>query len=244
MLSVRDLLNLAYDGFVLASSGRAILDYARGYEPSTKPEFWSERFMTAPTAAEVAKTGEAFPIFSLHSLGGITGVKRWINLDRNHPRATGPLVNKYRLGATGVEIRLIEIAAAMEYWTKVHRGLGRSWAQEIPKNSGSRRVAYKPLPVSMAMKAGPAFAEFVGGDIDKWCDAFWSTYNWLKHAPNYQYDTSAVRLLAESGEVLLLASLLARCTGNRRIVATICEDHRKHDVGYQLRQLLSSWPPS
>lgn len=238
LLSVRDLLNLGYHGFVVASSGSAVLDYLTTERRGTTPEFWSGRFMAAPAGVDPAKTRGKPPTFSLRSLGGMRAVKSWIALDKAHPRATGPLISRYRMRTMGVEIRLIELAAAIEYWTRVNQELKRRWADPVPIAPNSAKN--KPWPTAMALKAGPEFSKFVGGDVDRWVAAFWGAYTSLKHHPNYQYDSSKLDLLATSGEVLLLGSLLARCTGSRAIIENICLSSEYHNDGYRLRKLLKS----
>jgi hypothetical protein len=69
--------------------------------------------------------------------------------------------------------------------------------------------------MSIGRHVGPAFAEFVG-DLAQWSDKIWTTYNSLKHAPTFEYDSSEVRLLGDSGALLLLLELCStglRATG-------------------------------
>ncbi|WP_353107733.1 hypothetical protein [Gordonia sp. (in: high G+C Gram-positive bacteria)] len=238
LLAVRDLLNLAYKGYIPASAGRVTLDYTDTYKPNARPEFWSSRFMVPPRSIESKDPAGIFPVFSVGDIGGIAGVKRWALLDRQHPRATGPLVNLYRFGRINVETRLIEIAAAMEYWTKIHQTLGRHWAQPLKLS----KKKYEPLPNAMARKAGSAFEAFVGGDTLSWSTEFWNAYNNLKHAPNYQYDAGDIATLAATGELLLECSLLARCRGNQQIVKIVCESHHNNSLSIDVQRLLGKLP--
>jgi hypothetical protein len=175
------------------------------------------------------------PLFYLGHIGGVRGLRNWIRLDRDHARATGPITNAYRYGSTGVEVHLIEIATGMEYWTKVHRELGRAWAE--PRRITRR--AWEPLPMAIGRHVGPAFAEFVG-DLDQWSQLFWDTYNSLKHAPNYEYDLAELQLLSDTGELLLLGALLNKVAGNKVPMKVLCNSHRTHMLGYNTRKLLGA----
>ena len=172
------------------------------------------------------------PMFSLDTIGGARGVRNWIRLDHAYPRATGPITNEHRFGASGVETRLIEVALGLEYWTKVNQQLGRAWAKPRKRTKKS----YEPLPMAIGRHVGPAFTKFVG-DLDKWADRFWDTYNSLKHAPNFEYDIGEVELLGESGALLLLGALLNRAANNRTPMSVICDSHRTHMIGYNVRKL-------
>jgi hypothetical protein len=107
------------------------------------------------------------PLFYLGHIGGVKGLRNWIRLDHEHGRATGPIANTYRYGRTGIEVHLIELAVGMEYWTNLHKKLGRAWAQ--PRRL--RKKTNEPLPMSIGRHVGPAFSDFVG-DLDKWSQLF------------------------------------------------------------------------
>lgn len=237
LMSVQDLISLAHEGFVAAE--RATVDFrcADDGQPRDTPQLWNSRLMALPSKGNVSrpKSMTEFPLFHLAHLGGVRGLRNWIRLDRQHPRATGPITSAYRYGTSGVEVRLIEIALGLEYWTKVHRALGRAWAQ--PRKL--RKKAFEPLPMSIGRHVGPAFTEFVG-DLFKWSDKFWETYNNLKHAPTFEYDPYEVQLLGDTGALLLLGALLNRVAGNRTPMKVLCNSHRTHTIGYNMQQLLGS----
>jgi hypothetical protein len=86
---------------------------------------------------------------------------------------------------------------------------------------------------------GPAFGEFVG-DLAKWSTKFWDTYNKLKHAPLFEYDANEIRLLGDSGALLLLGTLLNGVAGNKTPMKVILQSHRTHMVGYNMRRLLAN----
>jgi hypothetical protein len=212
LLAVQDLINLAHEGFVPAEQARVEFKVEDDGRPRESATLWNSRLMALPHGggASGPKSMTEVPLFYLGHIGGVQGLRNWIRLDTQHPRATGPLTNAYRYGESGVEVHLIEIALGMEYWTKVHRELGRAWAQ--PRRL--RRRTSEPLPMSIGRHVGPAFAEFVG-DLDQWSQLFWDTYNSLKHAPNYEYNPSEVQLLGDTGELLLLGALLNRVCGQQ-----------------------------
>lgn len=211
LIAVQDLINLAYEGFVPAGHGTVEFQCREDGQPRRTPQMWNSRLMTVSRGVSRPKSMTEFPLFNLHTIGGVRGVRNWIRLDSAYPRATGPLTNTYRYGASGVETRLIEIALGLEYWTKVHRKLSRAWAQ--PRRL--RRGVNEPLPMAIGRHVGPAFAEFVG-DLTEWSKRFWDTYNSLKHAPSFEYDTTEVELLGDSGALLLLGALLNRVAGVSR----------------------------
>ncbi|QYL17992.1 hypothetical protein [Mycolicibacterium pallens] len=237
LLSVQDLINLAHEGFVPAEQARVEFKIEDDGRPRDSARLWNSRLMALPRRGGVSspESMTRVPLFQLSHIGGVRGLRNWIRLDHDHARATGPITNAYRYGTPGVEVHLIEIATGMEYWTKVHRELGRAWAE--PRRR-SRRV-WEPLPMSIGRHVGPAFAEFVG-DLGGWSRMFWDTYNSLKHAPNYEYDPAVVQLLGETGELLLLGALLNRVANNRIPMDALCQSHRTHMMGYKMRKLLGA----
>jgi hypothetical protein len=232
LIAVQDLINLAYQGFVPAEHGTVEFKCRADDQPRQTPRLWNSRLMTVPTGVSRPDSMTEFPLFHLDNIG-VRGVRNWIRLDHNYPRATGPITNTYRYGASGAETRLIETALGLEYWTKVHKELGRAWAQ--PRKL--RKKTYEPLPMSIGRHVGPAFTEFVG-DLYKWSDRFWETYNSLKHAPAFEYDSYEMGLLADSGALLLLGALLNRAAGNKTPMKVICDSHRTYMIGYNMRKLL------
>jgi ApeA-like protein len=237
LLSVQDLISLAHEGFVPAERATVAFQINDDGRPRETPERWNSRLMALPPRGGVAKpkSMNEVPLFYLGQIGGVRGLRNWIRLDHEHARATGPITNAYRYGTAGVEVHLIEIATGMEYWTKVHRQLGRAWAQ--PRRVRGR--TNEALPMSIGRHVGPAFAEFVG-DLDQWSQLFWDTYNSLKHAPNYEYNASEVQLLGDTGELLLLGALLNRVAGNKVPMKVLCQSHRTHMLGYNTRKLLGA----
>jgi hypothetical protein len=62
----------------------------------------------------------------------------------------------------------------------------------------------------------------------------------LKHAPNYEYNPSEVQLLGDTGELLLLGALLNRVACNKVPMKALCQSHRTHTMGYNMRKLLGA----
>ncbi|MEH3130041.1 MAG: hypothetical protein PGN27_08795 [Mycolicibacterium neoaurum] len=233
LIAVQDLINLAYEGFVPAEHATVEFKRKEDGQPRSTPRMWNSRLMTVPPGLSKPRMTQV-PLFHLQTIGGVRGVRNWIRLDHSYPRATGPITNRYRYGRTSVEVRLIEVALGLEYWTKVNRGLGRAWA--APRKI--RKKIDEPLPMAIGRYVGPAWTEFIG-DLYKWSDKFWTTYNSLKHAPNFEYDPHEVGLLGDSGALLLLGALLNRVAGNRIPMKAICQSHRTHMIGYDIRKLLN-----
>jgi hypothetical protein len=233
LIAVQDLISLAYEGFVPAEHGTVQFKCREEEGPHELSKMWNSRLMTVPRGVSRPDSMTRFPLFRLHHIGGLKGLRNWIRLDHQYPRATGPIANMYRYGTNGVEVRLIELALGLEYWTKVHRELGRAWAQ--PRRI--RRRTYESLPMSVGRHVGPAFADFVG-DLMKWSDLFWETYNHLKHAPTFEYSPNDVKILADTGALLLLGELLNRIAGNRRPIEILCRSHRNEDLKRNVRELV------
>jgi len=175
------------------------------------------------------------PLFYLGHIGGVKGLRNWIRLDHEHGRATGPITNTYRYGRTGIEVHLIELAVGMEYWTNLHKKLGRAWAQ--PRRL--RKKTNEPLPMSIGRHVGPAFSDFVG-DLDKRSQLFWDAYTSLKHAPSYEYDPRDIQVLGDSGQLLLLGELLNRVAGNRTPMKAIASSHRTQHLKQRIQKLVAA----
>lgn len=129
LIAVQDLINLAYQGFVPAEQGTVEFKCREDGQPRQTPRMWNSRLMAVPRGVSQPNSMTEFPLFHLHNIGGVRGVRNWIRLDDACPRATGPITNMYRYGASGAEVRLIEIALGLQYWTKVHDELGRTRAK-------------------------------------------------------------------------------------------------------------------
>lgn len=123
LMAIQGLISLAFDGLVLADGGQVKLDLHEDEKALlTTPTWWTARLMRQPPGARVVKSMTEFPSFSLETLGGVAGLRRWVALESKFPRAVGPLVSPHRFGSTNVETRLLEVAAGIEYWVALHRG--------------------------------------------------------------------------------------------------------------------------
>ncbi|WP_375481977.1 hypothetical protein [uncultured Mycobacterium sp.] len=238
LLAVQDLISLAHEGFVAAERATVEFEIADDGRPRESPELWNSRLMTLPRKGGVPKpkSMNEIPLFYLSHIGGVKGLRNWIRLDQQYPRATGPLTNAYRYGESGVEVHLIEIALGMEYWTRLHNEhFKRAWAK--PRKRGKKD---EPLPMAMGRYAGPAFTEFVGGDLDAWVDLFWGTYNKLKHAPSFEYDPYEIQILGDTGALLLLGTLLNRIAGNRIPMEALTRSHRTQRLKQRVQELVAA----
>ncbi|MDO1481581.1 HEPN domain-containing protein [Rhodococcus ruber] len=231
--AVQDLLNLAYKGFVVAEGGVADFDVAQDVGPSTTPRWWHSQMMTIPKGVDAPKSRNEFPVFSLTDIGGLTGVVRWIELHKSHPRATGPLTARYHLGGMALESQILNMGPAIEYWIAANRGDRQEWATKVND---------EPLCSPLVRHVGEPFAEFVSDPV-KWADKFWKVYTALKHIPTATYDPYETYLLAESAEVLLECALLNQVAGSDQPAKVICESPRNHSLRENLRNFLGSATP-
>lgn len=234
LLAVQDLINLAYQGFVPAENATVQFKYRDDAQPLQTPVMWNSRLMTVPKGVSRPKKMSEFPLFFLDQIGGVRGLRNWIRLDRAYPRATGPIVNMCRYGTSGAEVRLVEIAMGLEYWTKINREEGRAWA----KPRILKKKTFEPLPMAIGRFVGPAFANYVG-DLLKWSDKFWAAYNSLKHSPNFEYDSSDISILADSGALLLQGALLNRIAQNKSLMIELCSSHRTQYLKAAVQDLLN-----
>ncbi len=85
---------------------------------------------------------------------------------------------------------------------------------------------------------GPAFANYVG-DLLKWSDKFWDAYNNLKHSPNFEYDSSDIDVLADSGALLLQGARLNRIAQNKSLMIELCNSHRTQRLKASIQDLLN-----
>jgi hypothetical protein len=220
LLRVQDLLSLAYGGSVLAETGAGVADLRPADRPGTDASgMWSSPLMRLQTGGRAAKLN-SFPLFTLQTIGGLLGVRRWIKLSQAHQRAVAPLVAPLRHGFSSADVLVRDVAAAMEYWTKVNRPA--KWAST------------KLYAQAITGRLDSSFEDWVG-DRSRWCTEFWSANNHLKHEPSYAPDDQRLIDLALSGRYALLASLLDRVAGTRESSRALFGSHRLADLGRRLR---------
>lgn len=188
LISVQNILSLCWDGFVRADGGYVRLDLLEPTETSSA-KFWSERLMELPAAVQPPDPSHSFPLVRYETLGGINGLKRWVKLAEEHPRAVGPLTSRHRVArSVVVESRLQDICVAIEYWVNFHTKAELLWAKQRNK----RDVQAERL----ARHVGKEFGDFVGNP-QRWARLLWNRYEALKHQPTLSYDAYELHLLAE-----------------------------------------------
>jgi hypothetical protein len=233
ILRIQDLISYCFDGFFVADSALAVPDVANAQDLPRRPNLWYSQLMEVPQRVDPPK-GKGFPRLRLTELGGFAALRRWLTLCSKHLRAVRPLIEPYRLGKASPPLRMIEVAAAMEYWVAAHKRTSQ-WAKakcSRPRHNGCGYAW------TLANYVGKPFADWVG-DVDKWTHVFWETYNKLKHAPGYSPDDVDLWLLAESGELLLAACLLDRVALTKVPTRSIFgEAHHTWNLREQVRDLL------
>ena len=225
LLAFQGLISMAHTGLVLADGGLAELDLQKDAPRGQNPTWWTARLMRQDPGARLPKSMNEFPSFYLDTVGGIEGVRRWVQLAKRYPRAVGPVIAMHRYGPAAAETRLLEVAAAMEYWVGVHRHT-TAWA---------KKGTHESIAHAMATRGGSAFAAWVK-DSQKWAETFWAMYNTLKHNPNGTYDVLDVHRLAESGMRLLQCVLLNRVAGTVTPARSICSSHQNYELGRQVAE--------
>ncbi|MBK3583144.1 hypothetical protein JHN49_05225 [Streptomyces sp. MBT57] len=117
----------------------------------------------------------------------------------------------------------------MEYWVACHRR-STEWAKD------------GRIPFAIANRVGSSFCDWVQ-EPEKWDAEFWSTYNALKHEPNYKPDRYAVSVMAQSGALLLAASILNRMGGSKKAGASMFASHRLYDLGQDVNACIANAKP-
>lgn len=231
LMRVQDLLSVAFDRLVVAKGGRARLE---GYGTDDDHAFlWHNGLMEIPGSSPPrSRRSDDSPLFTMDDLGGAEAIRRWILLSRTVPDAVSATTAAYRRGFTTPAARLQEVAAAVEYYVNVSRQ--RRSAQWAAKSEEAPSHA-----VALARRVGAPFESLVG-DIHVWGARFLGAYNGLKHDPGYRRDPEELRLLAWSGDLLLLAALLNRAAGRKAPSDRMLNDYRIARGGERLRELLGT----
>lgn len=230
LLGIQDLLNLAYDRFIPAEGGRAIVD--GGAAHGERSYLWLEDTMVSPPHTKRSHSPrDVRPLFTLRDIGGSSGLRRWLQLREAFPDAALAVASGHRDGGSRQPTRLLEIAAAIEYYVNANRRAGAKWAKKS-KNAPTQAEA-------LARRVGQPFASLTG-DHHKWAERFVNTYNAVKHDPSFQRDPEELQLLSWSGQVLLLTALLDRAALSKAPSRRILSDYRVARGGEGLRTVLGS----
>lgn len=235
VMRFQDLVSLAYDALVPCVGGYVIPHYKRGVDP-TKCEMWSGQLMAVPEGVTRASETEAeHPAFSLACIGGPEGVRRWLSLAERHPRAVGPLTIAQRFGTSTVEVELMNVAVAIEYWV----GACKREAAKRPKWTDTKKSNHAEV---LARHVGSEFRDFVGGDEKKWARLFWDRYNALKHDPVFSYDSIELSTLMRGARVLLMCALLNRVACSKEPTRSICQSPEFSGLGLRTRRMMEADP--
>ncbi len=196
ILRTQDLVNFAHQGLVPASTGIAEVDVEPDPDEyvDRRPWFWNRSLMAPAQDAPDTR----WPLFHLETIGGVDGLRRWIELEAEHPRAVQTVVGPYRQGFASPEMQLMYSVSGIETWVKSARPA--KWAQG------------KLFAQQLALRVGDPFEEFVG-DSERWGRAVFREYNALKHDPEHVADHHRIVCFAESARLLLGVALLNDIAG-------------------------------
>ena len=231
LLHIQNLLNFAHEGFVAASGGGCNLDLAPPsrnpqFEPATRP-MWNGALMRALPAVE-SLTPKQVPAFTLASIGGLHGLRRWIRLAETYPLAANAVTHLYRMGHTRATDAIRDAANGIEYWVGAH-----SRTAKWPRLPGNTR---KGSPAkALARHLGEPFTSWIG-DPDRWAEEFWDTYNKLKHEPNFIFENQNLASLATSGRLLLAAALLNRAATSKMPSRQLFRSSSYYNLGLEFRE--------
>lgn len=232
LTQAQDLLGLAMGRFVPAAKAQAVVDCEVQRERERSVHLWYRRLMVEPAHTPPGlSTGPKRAYFTLDDLGGPKGLGRWLQLSRSHRRAVSPLTGPTRWGSGAVETKLQELCAAIEYYENKRRREERAAGGTLtPKMSQTHAHA-------LARRAQPAFHEWIG-DVDRWADEVWKSYNGLKHDPTFDRDPIELQWLSQSAYILLMIALLNRAAESDRPGKAVLGDHRSQNLGRELRALI------
>lgn len=188
-------------------------------------EFFNTYLFTSPARVKSAELKQ-LPLFRMDDIGGVAGVARWLRLNRAYPRAVAPIVGRVRTGREPIAVGTLNLAAAIEYWVKVHKGAGRLWP------SRGKNWAH-----AIALKIGTVFESWVG-DSTKLTQLFWDHYNGLKHDPHFTYSASDLALMNEAAYYLLICALLNRVANSKAPSRALLRHHRVRRLGERIRILV------
>ena len=224
LLRCQEFLCLAFGGFVGAEGGRAGRD-----DDAERAHVWNATLMPTALASHVPVLANKEPaLFRLDDLGGLDVFGRWIRLCKKHPRAVSPIVNVFRRGAASDDVRLLELAAAMEYWVARHRR-SSSWT-----SAGDNHAE------AIALHVGAPFHRWTG-DSARWAERFWFNYTQLKHDPSFVPDGMEIKVLQEVAYLLLVAELMNRIAKSKRPGATIFGEHSRWQLRDWTRRCARVW---
>ncbi len=216
---VQDLLGPAYNGHI-------VVDHMQARSPGQehRAPMWSSALMSNSPPDLAADRGKP-PMFSLSDIGGAVGVRRWMKLYDRFPRSVAPVSNYIRYGSPSPEVRLLEVATAIEQWVATHRR-STQWA--------SRRANFA---AALAHHVGMPFTDWAG-PADLWATQFWDSYNDLKHLRGNGPSDREAFLAAETGYRLLVAALLDRVAGSKQPSRRMLSDYRLREIGKTMRDEL------
>ncbi|MCY4725398.1 hypothetical protein NYO98_03830 [Nocardioides sp. STR2] len=229
LVGIQDLLNMTYDRFVPAQSGRAVVD---GADPSAGRSYlWLQDTMVRPPhGLGVSRRQESTPLFRLADLGGSAGLRRWLRLRDQFSDVAQSISSGHRYGGSRQPSRLLELAAAIEIYVAANRKAGATWAKK----------ATAPTPAeALARRVGSPFLALVG-DYATWGERIQDTYNSVKHDPSFARDPDELRLLSWSAQVALLCALLDRAALSKAPSRRILSDYRVARGSEDLRKLLGT----
>lgn len=234
MMAVQDLLSLAADGFTPASSGRLVFEMDNE-EPRQPPsDWWSSRLMHTPAEVKHRPVARERTLFHLTHIGGVEGIARWVKLSAEHPRAVGPLTTQYRVGIPVVESQVMEVATALEYYTKYNDAAGAPWAKNQPG---------LPKFAPLVHASSDAVKELLSNRPDEWCAAFNKANNSVKHLRQDVNDPYDLSVLARSARVVMLCFLLDTVAKNTKPSTAICRHFRNDNLKHEVKELLDRLAP-
>jgi len=224
---VRVLLSVCHGREFPCVSGTATPHYAADIDvPRT--ELWDMWLMEShePVTPPRISKEPRHALVTLVDLGGIEGLRRWLKLIDQHGRFLGPLIHRSRMQLASVEVRMLELYAAIEYFVNDNRRQRNSWATDAP------HVA------ALAKRASAKFRDWVG-DYRKWAEAVRQANNQIKHDPS-PTDPEHIQALAISAEVLITCVALDISSASKRASVRYLGDYRVEQWGRRVRSALGA----
>lgn len=206
VLQVQDLVNVMFGGFVECHGGDVQVDYGDLPLPGQPPTLWNSALMERPPAAQPPpETLRQVPLMSLHALGGVDAVARWIEFYERSPAVVGAITGNYRNGMTSWASLLLGVSSAIEYWVIAHRGDPRHRAASFLGDVGEFGLTWLRNPTA-------------------WRRRYIELTNDVKHGAPTPVDPSELRMTALIARSLLTMAILREVSLREESVKWIAEN--------------------
>lgn len=224
LVEVQQLISVANGVHVECAEATATPRLRGGVE--RLPRVWDRELFREPSRMERPRYPR--PKFTLPDLGGVPGIRRWLQLVDQHPRFIRPITLRWQLGRPAVETRILELHSAIEQYVASSRRKVK-WA--TPADT-------KHALTIFARRCPSAFKEWVGGDAEAWASEFSEINNVIKHNPRH-VDVARMFTVGESAEVAIVSVALDYAAQNKTASRKYIQNPNHSETGRRVRDILT-----